>query len=218
MKKILKLTELNLSYSLLDRALKLFEVPDIISWDFVSGLLNSSIFCYNVMPDVVLSALQSSSKTRLLTIHDAVMNTVRLSSVPIKSNNSKDLRALGEKWEITVCAEWNCNCTLIKWTPLSLSAVKCWGQSGYFCLSHVGTQKGPVPTLWVWKGCRPCVSRAASALGAGCSQEWWDKDTAWSHGCGQRICSSQSETQSLVWGSRRKQRSQSNLAHRTSRA
>lgn len=57
------------------------------------------------MADVVLSALQSSYKTRLLTIHDAVMNTVRLSSVPIKSNNSKDLRALGEKWEITVCAE-----------------------------------------------------------------------------------------------------------------
>lgn len=47
------------------------------------------------MPDLVLSALQISYKTSLLTIHDAVMNTVRLSSVSIKSNNSKDLRALG---------------------------------------------------------------------------------------------------------------------------
>lgn len=47
------------------------------------------------MPDVVLSALQISIKRSLLTIHDAVMNTVGLSSVSIKSNNSEDLRALG---------------------------------------------------------------------------------------------------------------------------
>lgn len=95
MKQILKLSELYLGCSLVDRALELFEVPDIISSEFVSALLSSSVSHSNLVSDLVLTALRISYQTSLLTVHDAVMNTVRLSSVSIKSNNSKDLRALG---------------------------------------------------------------------------------------------------------------------------
>lgn len=47
------------------------------------------------MSALVSAALQVSYRTCLLTIHNAVTNAVRLSSVSIKGNNSKNLRALG---------------------------------------------------------------------------------------------------------------------------
>jgi len=58
------------------------------------------------MSDLVSTALQISYKTSRLTVHNAVMNTVRLSSVSIKSNNSKDLRALGRNGKSqSVCSD-----------------------------------------------------------------------------------------------------------------
>lgn len=52
------------------------------------------------MSHLVLTPLQISYKPSLLTIHEAVTNTVRLSSVSIKSNNSEDLRALGRNGKL----------------------------------------------------------------------------------------------------------------------
>lgn len=65
-------------------------------------------------------------------------------------------------------------------------------------------KKGQCPLLWVWNGCRPAWPRVPQPwrlTGRRNSWKLWPRTPAWSHRYGQRIWSSQSETQGLVWGS-----------------